>query len=113
MKHRRQTRTNSGAVMSDALDGGDLARLAAMTRLAVGEDEKAAALRALNDIVAMMQTLSRADVGGEDDLTHVQFWGGTLRMRDDAPAEGYPTGKLLENAPQHDGGCFLTPKVVE
>ena len=96
-----------------ALDGGDLARLAAMTRLAVGEGEKAAALRALNDIVAMMQTLNRADVGGEDDLTHVQFWGGTLRMRDDAPAEGYPTGKLLENAPQHDGGCFLTPKVVE
>ncbi len=97
----------------NALSADDLTRLAHMTRLAISPREVDPALRALNDILAMMEKLRQADVGDEDDLGHVQFWGDTLRLRDDVAVNGYPTQTLMDAAPKTANNCFITPKVIE
>lgn len=91
----------------------EVAQLARLSRLRVSKDEARSAAQAINDILRMMQRLQSADVSGEDDTTHVQFWGNTLRMREDTPQPGYSREELLANAPQTSDGCFIVPKVIE
>lgn len=91
----------------------DLARLARLSRLQLSPAETADAARAINDILRMMRRLQQADVSGEDDTTHVQFWGNTLRLREDAARPGYDADELMKNAPCAADGCFIVPKVLE
>ena len=95
------------------ISADDLARLAQMTRLAVPPNETAAALQALNNILHMMGKLQEADVSGVDALSHVQYFGANMRLRDDTAAAGYPRDALLAAAPQSDGRHFIVPKVIE
>ncbi len=91
----------------------DLARLARLARLEIPAAEAPRALRALNDILAMMERLRQTETDAGDALSHVQFWGKPLRLREDAAAPGYPPEELLSAAPRASGGCFAVPKVIE
>lgn len=91
----------------------DLARLARLARLEVPAEEAPRALRALNDMLAMMAQLRRAGVADADELSHVQFWGKPLRLREDKPAPGFAPEELLAAAPRASDGCFIVPKVIE
>ncbi|MGI9297654.1 MAG: Asp-tRNA(Asn)/Glu-tRNA(Gln) amidotransferase subunit GatC [Gammaproteobacteria bacterium] len=91
----------------------DLARLARLSRLRLSPAEAADAARAVNDVLRMMRRLQFADVSGEDDTAHVQFWGNTLRLRDDVARPGYDPDELMKGAPSAAGGCFIVPKVLE
>ena len=91
----------------------DLARLARLARLEVPPEEAPRALQALNDILAMMERLQTAEVDAGDETSHVQFWGNSLRLREDTALPGYPPEELLSAAPEASGGCFIVPKVIE
>ncbi|MDM5147562.1 Asp-tRNA(Asn)/Glu-tRNA(Gln) amidotransferase subunit GatC [Candidatus Persebacteraceae bacterium Df01] len=91
----------------------DLVRLARMTRLEVPPEKTPEALQALNAILDMMEQLQHANVDAVDALTHVQFQGQTLRLRDDTAQVGYNTDALFAGAPQTDDGCFIVPRVIE
>ncbi|MGI9338298.1 MAG: Asp-tRNA(Asn)/Glu-tRNA(Gln) amidotransferase subunit GatC [Gammaproteobacteria bacterium] len=92
----------------------DILRLARMTRLALSDDESAAAAKALGDIVRMMAVLRDADVNDDDPMAHVglQAQNG-LRCREDNPLPGFGADKLLANAPARRGDLFAVPKVIE
>ena len=91
----------------------DIAHLAKLSRLRVSPAEAEEAARAINDILRMMRRLQEADVSGEDDTTHIQFRGETLRLRDDVARSGYAAETLLQNAPHSADGYFIVPKVIE
>lgn len=96
------------------LDEKDVARLAGMARLALGDDERAGVARALGDIVSMMEVLKQADVGDDDPMAHVGLQAELgLRGREDAPQAGIDRKTLLANAPQTRGDLFAVPKVIE
>ena len=91
----------------------DIARLARLSRLRISDSEAADAACAVGDILRMMRRLQEADISGEDDTTHAQFWGNNLRMREDKAEKGYAPEELMQNAPQTADGCFVVPKVIE
>lgn len=92
----------------------DILRLARMTRIAVGDDERAAVAGALGDIIRMMAVLRDADVDDDDPMAHVGLQADKgLRCRDDAPLPGLGADALLANAPARRGDCFAVPKVIE
>lgn len=91
----------------------DLARLAQLTRLQISAPEIPAATKAMNNILTMMGQLQNADVSGEDETAHVQFWGHSLRLRDDVALPGYASEALMSGAPQTHDGYFIVPKVIE
>ena len=98
---------------SEEISADELAGLARLSRLRISPAETKDAARAINDILRMMQRLREADISGEDDTSHAQFWGNTLRMREDKTKDGYAPETLLQNAPQSSEGCFVVPKVIE
>lgn len=96
------------------ISGEDLQRLADMTRLCFGEEEKEAMMRALDDILTMMEQLREVNLNGIDELAHVGLQQGRgLLCRDDVAKPGWPPDELLKNAPQSENGCFKVPKVIE
>lgn len=104
--------SDSGSSVREITEA-DLERLARLARLRIEPAERAAAAKALSDILAMMGELRVASVDEEDEGAPVQAWGETLRMRDDEPQQGYPPETLLEAAPRAADGCFVVPKVIE
>ncbi|MGI9306258.1 MAG: Asp-tRNA(Asn)/Glu-tRNA(Gln) amidotransferase subunit GatC [Gammaproteobacteria bacterium] len=91
----------------------DLTRLARLARLEIPPAEAPQAARALNDILAMMETLRQADIPGGGELSHVQFWDKSLRLREDEARPGYAPEELLQDAPQTADGYFIVPKIIE
>lgn len=91
----------------------ELAQLARLSRLRLSAAEATAATAAVNDILRMMRRLQQADVSGEDDTTHVQFWGESLRLREDVAQAGYSQKALTDAAPSAADGYFIVPKVIE
>ena len=73
------------------ISGEDLQRLADMTRLCFGEEEKQAMMRALDEILTMMEQLQEVNLDGIDELAHVGLQQGRgLLCRDDAAKPGWP-----------------------
>ena len=95
------------------IGAADIAHLARLSRLQISPAESEDAARAVDDILRMMGRLREADVAAEDDTTHIQFRGETLRLRKDVARPGYGATILTENAPQTADGCFIVPKVIE
>lgn len=96
-----------------APDAEGIAHLARLSRLRISPAEAEDAARAVGDILRMMGRLREADISGEDDTTHVQFRGETLRLREDAARPGFGAARLTENAPAAADGYFVVPKVIE
>ena len=96
-----------------AIGKDDISRLAQLSRLEISSEETPAAVQSMNDILSMMAQLQNADVGSEDDMAHAQFFGNTLRLRDDDGKAGYPRETLMSGAPQTSDGCLIVPKVIE
>ena len=95
------------------ISADDLARLARLARLHITAEESPSALKAIDNILNMMARLQQVDVSGEDALSHVQFFGATLRLREDKAIEGYSPEELTAAAPQHQANCFIVPAVIE
>ena len=88
----------------------DIRKLAALARLELADSEIPAAARALGDIMTLVAQMERANPESAQELTHVS---AQTRLRDDAPVAPENRDELMANAPQSEGGFFLTPKVVE
>lgn len=99
-----------------SVDTETVARIAALARLKVTEDELAAMVPELNGILAWVEQLGEVDVTGVEPMTAVI--PNTLRLREDVIDADPLTGggkrdSVLANAPAAEHGFFGVPKVIE
>jgi aspartyl-tRNA(Asn)/glutamyl-tRNA(Gln) amidotransferase subunit C len=99
-----------------SVDTATVAKIAALARIKVSEDELSAMVPELNGILAWVEQLGEVDVTGVEPMTAVI--PNHLRLREDAIDADPLTGgnirdKVLANAPAAEHGFFGVPKVIE
>lgn len=99
-----------------SVDTATVAKIAALARIKLSENELEAMVPELNGILAWVEQLGEVDVEGIEPMTAVIE--NHLRLREDVVNADPLTGggirdKVLANAPAAEHGFFGVPKVIE
>ena len=99
-----------------SVDTATVAKIAALARIKLGEEEIAAMVPELNAILGWVEQLGEVDVTGIEPMTAVIE--NHLRLREDVIDADPLTGggkrdAILANAPVAEHGFFGVPKVIE
>ena len=94
----------------------EVAKIASLARIKMGEDELERMVPELNGILAWVEQLGEVDCSGVEPMTAVI--PNTLRLRDDVvdadpKTAGGRRDDVLVNAPAAEHGFFGVPKVIE
>jgi len=85
--------------------------VARLARLELDQAELEKLSGQLKGILDFIDTLSKADIKDIAPTSHILPISNVLR--DDLPKASLPVEKVLANAPRHEGGFFIVPKVIE
>lgn len=94
-----------------SVDKATVAKVAALARIRMSEDEIAAMVPELNGILDWVEQLGEVDVTGIAPMATVI--ANTLRLREDVVTDGGVRDEVLANAPVAEHGFFGVPKVIE
>ena len=94
----------------------EVAKIASLARIKMGDAELDRMVPELNNILAWVEQLGEVDCSGVEPMTAVI--PNTLRLRDDVVDADPKTGggrreDVLANAPLAEHGFFGVPKVIE
>ena len=93
------------------VDSATVAKIAKLARIAMSDEDVAAMVPELNNILGWVEQLAQVDVTGVEPMTAVI--ANTLRLRDDVVTDGGMRDRVLANAPAAQHGFFGVPKVIE
>lgn len=101
-----------------ALNELDVARIARLARIELTPEQRGRAQDELNGILHLIERLQAVDTEGVEPLAHPlsAHEDIVLRLREDAVTEQASAEQrdaLMANAPEHNAGLFLVPKVIE
>lgn len=99
------------AATAMSVDAATVRKIASLARLATTEEEVAALVPELNNILGWIEQLGQVDTDGVEPLAAVI--PNHLRLRDDIVTDGGIRDAVLANAPQAEHGFFAVPKVIE
>jgi aspartyl-tRNA(Asn)/glutamyl-tRNA(Gln) amidotransferase subunit C len=94
-----------------AVDKETVARIAALARIRVREEEQERLAGELSKIIGWVEQLDEVDTKGVEPMASVV--DTKLRRREDRVTDGGIPDKVLANAPETVDGFFVVPKVVE
>ncbi|HUQ13582.1 MAG TPA: Asp-tRNA(Asn)/Glu-tRNA(Gln) amidotransferase subunit GatC [Novosphingobium sp.] len=94
-----------------SVDKATVAKIAALARIRMSDDEVAALVPELNNILGWVEQLGEVDVSGVEPMAAVI--PNHLRLRDDVVIDGRVRDAVLANAPAAEHGFFGVPKVIE
>lgn len=99
-----------------SVDKAQVAKIASLARIKMGEDELDRMVPELNNILGWVEKLGAVDTSGVEPMTAVI--PNTLRLREDVVNADAHTGggrrdDVLANAPAAEHGFFGVPKVIE
>ncbi len=94
-----------------SVDTATVRHIAKLARIAVSDEEVAALVPELNNILGWIEQLQEVDVTGVEPMTAVI--ANQLRLRTDAVTDGGQRDAVLANAPNAELGFFAVPKVIE
>lgn len=99
--------------MSDAntSSGFDVAYIARLARLKLGEEERARLQGQLEGILAYVDELKQVEVSGIEPMT--QAIESVNVTRPDELVPGLDHAEVMANAPAHRLGQFLVPRIIE
>jgi len=86
-------------------------RIARLARIKVTDDEAKTLKTELSAILGWIRQLDEVDTTDVAPMTRVVAM--KLKMREDQVTDGEMREAIMENAPLHEDGFFLVPKVVE
>jgi len=89
----------------------DVENIAALARLYFSDEEKEEMIGTLNNILEYFDKLSELDTEDIEPLTHILPVQNV--MREDEVKPSFDQKTTLKNAPKHDRGHFVIPKVIE
>jgi aspartyl-tRNA(Asn)/glutamyl-tRNA(Gln) amidotransferase subunit C len=98
-----------------SLDSGQIAKIAALSRLKLATEQVQSLELQLNNIMQLADRLSSEDTEGIEPLAHPLslIQPIALRLREDAVSEADNRVANMANAPAAEKGLFLVPKVIE
>ena len=99
------------AAGSMSVDSTTVRKIASLARIAVTEDQVAAMVPELNNILGWIEQLGEVDTSSVEPMTAVI--PNTLRLRRDVVTDGNVREAVLSNAPAPEHGFFGVPKVIE
>lgn len=85
--------------------------VAALSRIELPQDERAAVAEGLDSIIEYMDVLATLDTEGVEPTSHIFPLKNVFR--EDVVAQSMDHDELLANAPLKKDGCFVVPKTVE
>lgn len=88
----------------------EVAKVAALARLALFDHELATMTSELSNIVGFVSLLEELDTTNVDPLAHPLDAENVFR--DDVTSPSLSTAEALQSAPRHDGQYFLVPAVL-
>ena len=88
-----------------------VARLAALVRLKLSDQETGQMADDLDQILGYVATLEELDTAGIEPTAHALPLATPLRA--DEPVAGMDPALALSNAPQSEGSAFVVPKVID
>jgi aspartyl-tRNA(Asn)/glutamyl-tRNA(Gln) amidotransferase subunit C len=92
------------------IDRDLVAKLADLSRLELSEDELEATVEDLRAILGYLESLEQVDVEGLPPTAHPM--DRELVMRPDEPRPSVDRPRVLEDAPDVQGGSFRVPRVL-
>ena len=101
-----------------SLTPDDVLKAARLARLALGDDEVAAVVPRLNDVMALFEVMREVDTEGVEPMAHALEGRGDgtearQRMRPDEVTETDRRSDYQAGAPAVEDGLYLVPRVVE
>jgi aspartyl-tRNA(Asn)/glutamyl-tRNA(Gln) amidotransferase subunit C len=94
-----------------SVDTQQVRHIARLARLAMSEEEIAALVPELNNILGWVEQLGEVNTDGVEPLATVI--DQKLRLRGDEVSDGDCREAVLANAPDAQHGFFAVPKVIE
>lgn len=94
-----------------SVDTATVKRVARLARIAVSDKEAEALKGPLNEILGFVEHLNEVDIDGVEPMTSVLPM--PMKKRKDEVSDGDRADDVVANAPIHDDGFFVVPKVVE
>lgn len=88
----------------------EVAKVATLARLALGEEDLETMTSQLAGIVGFVSQLEELDTTSVEPLAHPL--DAVNVFRDDVVEKSLSTAEALQSAPRHDGECFLVPAVL-
>ncbi|MBH5328557.1 Asp-tRNA(Asn)/Glu-tRNA(Gln) amidotransferase subunit GatC [Eikenella sp. S3360] len=89
----------------------DVEKIARLSRLSLGETEKATVLSELNGILAMVAQMQRVNTDGVEPMTHPHEVA--LRLREDKVTETDHAAEYQACAPEVRNRLYIVPQVIE
>lgn len=96
---------------AEQLSEEEVAKLAKLARLEVGDAERRSLQRSLNSILSYVRQLQSVDIRNVEGMSHVHGAGNVLR--EDAVGAHMPVAELLDGSPDHSGRYIRVPLIVE
>ena len=94
-----------------SIDKATVAKIARLARIHVPEEDCEPLAGELSNILKWVEQLEAVDTKGVEPMTSVVEV--TLPQRADAVTDGDCADDIVANAPRHDDGFFVVPKVIE
>jgi aspartyl-tRNA(Asn)/glutamyl-tRNA(Gln) amidotransferase subunit C len=94
-----------------ALSRREVEEIAALARLALGEDELARLTRQLGDILGYVEELATVDVTSVEPTSHAVPLDCPLR--EDTLGDRLATEEALAQAPRRHDGFFEVPRIID
>lgn len=94
-----------------ALTIEDVGRIAHLARIHISPEDAERALTQLTGIFGLIEQMQAVDTTGVEPMAHPL--GGVQRLREDVVTESVDREASLRNAPAHEAGLFLVPRVIE
>lgn len=95
-----------------AIDRKLIQHLERLARIELADDEREALAGDLEQIVRFVEQVQSVDTSGVDAAPPVKHLDGE-HLRDDEPVAGLDGDKALDQAPDHEGGFFRVPPVID
>ncbi|MFC1693946.1 Asp-tRNA(Asn)/Glu-tRNA(Gln) amidotransferase subunit GatC [Candidatus Latescibacterota bacterium] len=89
----------------------DVDNVSALARLYFSDKEKEELISTLNSILDYFDKLSELDTETVEPLTHILPVQNVVRG--DEVTESFSRETALQNAPRHERGLFVIPRVIE
>ena len=94
-----------------SLGSAEVAKIAHLARLAIGEADIPAYARNLSSILELVAQMNAVDTTGVEPLAHPLEMA--QRLRPDAVSESDQRERFQAIAPSVEAGLYLVPKVIE
>lgn len=88
----------------------EVEKVALLARLKLTADELETLTEQLGQIVAYVEQLGELDSDNVEPMAHAVEIHNVFR--EDQVADSLPRDEALQNAPNHDGECYLVPAVL-